>query len=236
MDITVTTKLEKALTRLGMWGVAREIAPVTVALAGSVLLLESLVPSAVDLFPRASPKIIHVVVVGCGLLLGMLGHFAAEFWDRVLFEACYGPHGKWLDSAVKPFHLFSPGAALKSVREQAAHHLGPKVHVGDDTYQEIVKLAKRQVVRWERIEHPLIFSRVLRGLLWPSLIVAALSFIAGIGSWFTGVVEASPRLLAVAAACLVLQLLLLASYLQFRMEHMLRLYQDVASHHGKRKS
>lgn len=236
MDATATTKLEKALTRLGMWGGMRAFASIVVALVGSVLLVVSLVPSALDLFPRASPKIIYVVTVGFGLLLGLLGHFAAEAWDRFLFEAFYGPRGAWLDTAAKPFHLFPPGTPLKSIRAQAVPHLGPKVNTGHEIYREAVKLAKRQAERWERIEHPLILSWILRGLLWPNLVVAAFSFLIGIAAWFAGAVAEAPRLLAVAGACLILQVLLLASYLHFRMAHMLRLYQDVASHHPKRKS
>jgi len=236
MDVAGTTKLEKALTWLGMWGATRLFAPIVVPLVGSILLLESLVPSAADLFPGAPLRIIHVVVVGSGLLLGLLGHFAAEFWDRVFFEAWYGPRGKWLDSASKPFHLFASGGALKSVRNQAAHHLAPKTDLANGIYREAVKIARRQVERWERVGHPLILSWAFRGLLWPNLVVAVLAFIAGIGSWLSGSVEEVPRLLAVAAACLILQLLLLACYIHFRMDHMLRLYHDVASHHAKRKS
>jgi hypothetical protein len=236
MDATATTKLEKALTRLGMWGGMRAFASIVVALVGSVLLLVSLVPSAADLFPRASPKIIYVVATGFGLLLGLFGHFAAEAWDRFLFEACYGPSGAWLDAAAKPFHLFPPGAPLKATRGQAVPHLGPKINTGHEIYREAVKLAKRQAERWERIEHPLILSWALRGLLWPSLTVAIVAGIAGIAAWFAGAIAEAPRLLAVAVASLLLQVLLLASYLHFRMAHMLRLYQDVASHHAKRKS
>ena len=236
MDVAGMTKLEKALTWLGMWGAMRLFAPIVVALIGSILLLESLVPSAVDLFPGASLRIIHVVVIGSGLLVGLLGHFAAEFWDRVFFEAWYGPRGKWLDLASKPLHLFAPGSPLKSLRSQASYHLTPKAELTNDLYREAVKLARRQVVRWERIEHPLILSQVLRSLLWPNVAIAAFAFSAGVASSIAGRVEEVPRLLAVAVACLILQLLLMASYVHFRMDHLLRLYHDVASHHAKRKS
>lgn len=238
MVLDVTSRTEKLLTRLGMWGAVRGSSSLVVALILSVALLESLAPSVVRLLSSGPVNSVHVFAVGIGLLVGMIGYFAGDVWDRVVFEAWYGPQGKWLDSAHRPFLVFPAGSALKRARAQAAQALPRKPDTPDTekgVYREAVKIARRQAERWERIEHPLILSRFLRGLLWPCLSMACLIFcsaaiLPGVGA----ATKVSPFLLA-GGGCLALALLCLVRYSHLRVEHMLRLYQDVAAHHTKKK-
>lgn len=234
MSAPLTGKIEKALTRLGLWGAMRTFFPITVALLGSVLLLESLAGSASRLFPLAPANVIHAVAIGTGLLLGLFGHFAGDLWDRFFFEAGYGPRGRWLDTTSRPLSLFPEGAALRKVRSQAAQAL--KTEIDDGFYRQAVKLARRQAERWELVEHPLILSWTVRGLLGPCLVAAVLAGAAAAAALLLGVVDEIVRPLAIGGAGLLLGVLLLNFYAGNRMEHMLRLYQDVALHHGKRKS
>jgi hypothetical protein len=233
MDVALTSKAEKAVTRLGMWGAMRAAFPITTALLGSVLLLESLTTSVARLLPRAPVNAIHAVAIGAGLLLGLFGHFLGEFWDRRLFEAAYGPQGYWRDAASRPLSLFPPGAPLKKLRSQAAHAM--KLEALEGFYRQAVKLARRQVERWELVEHPLILSWTARGLLGPCLVAAVAAASAAGAAALLGAVGEIPRLLAIGLGSLLLAALLLVCYADHRMEHMLRLYQDVATHPAKKK-
>src|SRR5574341_1241150 len=117
------TRTEKLLTWLGMWGAMRGFLPLTAAVIGSVALLEFLTPPAARLFPSVFTGLLHVLAVGIGLLLGLIGHFAGDFWDRVIFEACYGPQGMWLDLTRRPLLVFPAGSALKAERSRASQAL-----------------------------------------------------------------------------------------------------------------
>jgi hypothetical protein len=233
MDVALTTTVEKAVTRLGMWGAMRAAFPLTVALLGSVLLLESLTTPVSRLLPRAPLNAIHAVAIGAGLLLGLFGHFLGEFWDRRVFEATYGPQGRWRDAVSRPLSLFPAGAPLTKSRSQAAHAM--KVEILDGFYRQAVKLARRQVERWEQVEHPLILSWSARGLLGPCLVAAVVAACAAGAAALLGVRSELPRLLAIGLGSLLLGALLLICYADHRMEHMLRLYQDVATHPAKKK-
>lgn len=234
MSVTNPTRLERLLTWLGLWGALRTFVPLLLAQLVAIGLFESLLPSASRLFPRAPLNFLHFMAVGAGLFCGLLGHFAGEVWDRVVFEGGYGLRGRWLDAAGRPLGIFPPGGELKQARAQAAQTPALK-DAGEGIYWEAVKLARRQAERWERIEQPLLLSRIVRSLLCPILAVAGLATFAALAS-AAGPREETPRLLAVAGSALLLGLLLLAPYARLRMTHMLRLYQDVAAHQSRRKS
>jgi hypothetical protein len=235
MGLDLTTKTEKLLTRLGMWGAMRGFVPLASAIVVSVALLEYLTPPAIRFFSAVPVNLIHVFAVGIGLLLGLVGYFAGDSWD-LLFEMFYGPKGKWLDTTGSPLLAFSPGEALKRHRNQAVQALPRKPDSEDDVYREAVKIAKRQVERWDGIEHPLILSRFMRALLWPFLFAAILALCGAAVFPLVGAAREAPRLLATAAGCLVLTLACLVPYSRRRVEHMIRLYQDVAGHAPKKKA
>lgn len=229
------TRTEELLTRLGMWGAVQGFAALAATVVASVVLLESLTRPVARFLPGVPVSLIHVFAVGIGVFLGLIGYFAGDFWDRVFFEACYGPQGRWLDTAGRPLLVFPTGSTLKRHRSQAAQALPRKPETGVEIHREAAKLAKRQVERWERIEHPLILASLLRGFLWPCLSVAFLACCAAVLSAFLGAATEVLRLLATGAACLVLGLLLIVPYSHLRMEYMVRLYQDVAAHAGRRR-
>jgi hypothetical protein len=235
MALDLTTRTENLLTRLGMWGTIQGFAALAAVTVGSVALLESLTPPVARLLSAVPVNALHIFAIGIGLILGLIGYFAGDVWDRVFFEACYGPQGRWLDADRRPLLVFPAGSALNRLRRQAAQALPRKPETGEETYREAIKVARRQAERWERIEHPLILARFVRGFLWPCLIVACMASCAAVFALLLGGAAEAPRLLATAGAWLVLGLVLLASYSSLRAAHMIRLYQDVAAHSGKRK-
>jgi len=228
-----TTKAETFVTRLGMWGAVRSLCPLAAAILGSIALLETLAPSAARLFPALPSSTLHFFAVTIGLLLGLVAHYGAEFWDRVAFPAWYGMHGRWLAPRRPPLPFFPTGEELKRAREEALQFL-PRKPGTDDPDREAVKLARRQAERWARIERPALLAGVVRGLLWPALFVAALAAAAALAAGLAGQREAL-RLLAVAAGGGVLALLLLGPYTHLRLEYLTRLYRDVTGHAHKKR-
>lgn len=222
-------RVEKVLTWLGAWGALRFGGAVVVAVLSSVLFLELLTPFLARLLPGVAPNRLHFFVVGIGLLLGLIGHFVADFWDRVVFARWYGPRGSWLDRAQPPLFVFPAGAELKRLRALAVHALPKRPESDDRIDREVVKIAQRQLERWERIEHPLILGRLVRGLLWPSLFAAVLAVVAAALAFSLGA-AGGPWLLAAGGAYVILTLLVLVPFTRLRAEFLLRLYQDVAAH------
>ena len=108
MGLDLTTRIEKLLTWLGLWGAMRGFCPLAAAIALSVALLESLTPPVARLFPSVPANLIHVFAVGTGILLGLIGYFAGDSWD-LLFETLYGPKGKWREAEYRPFLVLPPG-------------------------------------------------------------------------------------------------------------------------------
>ena len=234
-----TMRVEKVLTWLEAWGALRFGGPLVVAVLSCVLFLELLTPFLARLLPGVAPNRLHFFVVGIGVLLGLIGHFVADFWDRVVFAGWYGPHGSWLDRAQPPLFVFPAGAELKRLRALAVHALPKRLESDDRIDREIVKIAQRQIERWERIEHPLILGRLVRGLLWPSLFAAVLTLVAAALAFSLGAAAVGPWLLAAGAAYVTLTLLVLVPFTRLRAGYLLRLYQDVAAHPAhptKRKS
>jgi hypothetical protein len=208
----------------------RTVSALAAAVIAAILLLELLTPSAARLFPRASPGSVHFFAVGIGLLLGLIGHFLADLLDRRLFEALYGPRGRWRAASRRPVGVFPAGDALARARDLAVQALPKRPDADDRIEREVAKIARRQVERWERIERPLILARCVRGVLWPALFVGA---IAGGGALAASVLgaaaEVSPLLL-VGMGCLALGAIVLVPYSRWRTEYLLRLYDDVAAH------
>jgi len=230
MEPDHTPLVERLLTWLGMWGGMRMFSPIAAALVGAVVLLEGLVPAAAQVFPRASLNTIHFLAVGVGLLLGVIGHFVAEFWDRVPFAAYYGPKGRWLDAVDPPFLVFPAGESLKKAHELMVQAILRKPEKGADIDREAIKVARRQTERWERIERPLILARFVRGFLWPCVFAACLAGGGALVASLLGAGVQAPRFLLLGVASLLALLLLLVPYTRLRVEFLLRLYRDVSAH------
>ena len=197
--------------------------------------MQTLTPPVVRFFPEVPINLIQVFSVGIGLLLGLVGYFAGDSWD-MLFEMFYGPQGRWLDTTGRPLLVFPPGTTLRRTRVQAAQVLPRKLDTRDDIYREAVKVAKRQVERWGGIEHPLILSRCMRALLWSCLFPAVLA-LAGAGIFpLLGETGETFHLLATAGGGFLLTLACLVPFSRLRLDHMVRLYQDVAGHAPKKKA
>jgi len=108
-------RVEKVLTWLGAWGALRFGGALVVALVSSVLFFELLTPSLARLLPGVAPNRLHFFVASIGLLLGLIGHFVADFWDRVVFAHWYGPRGIWLHLKMQQI---TPGKEMVFRRDQ----------------------------------------------------------------------------------------------------------------------
>jgi hypothetical protein len=230
-----TTRVEALVTWLGLWGAMRGGSALIAAIVAAVALLEVLTPPVFRLYPAASRNAIHFMAVGLGVLLGLIAHFTAEFWDRVAFEALYGPEGHWRDRSGPVLLLLPGGHAVRRARDAAAQTM-PRRPGDADVHQEAVKIARRQAERWERIERPRVLSRVARGFLWPGLYVALLGCGAALVLWLIGLPAQAPRFLAGGAIAFAVLLLSFAPYTRWRVEYLVRLYEDVAAHARRKKS
>ena len=76
----------------------------------------------------------------------------------------------------------------------------------------------------------------MRGLLWPSVFVAILGAAAAVIVPLLGAAPEAPRFLVTAGICVALAAVFLIPYSTLRVEHMIRLYQDVADHTPRKKS
>jgi hypothetical protein len=225
-----TTRLEKVLTRLGAWGALRSGAALVAAVLSSILLLELLTPFLARLFAGVPSNRLHFFVIATGLFLGLIGHFVADAWDRIVFARWYGPGGFWLTTTQPPLLVFPAGAELKRLRALAVQALPRKPESDERIDREVVKVAQRQQQRWERIEHLLILGQLVRGFLWPGVFSAAAAVVAAVLSAPLGAPGEGPSLLVAGAAYVVLTFLVLVPYTRLRVEFLLRLYQDVAAH------
>lgn len=225
-----TTRVEVLVTWLGMWGAMRVISALAAAIGSSILLLELLTPSVARLFPLASPGSLHFFAVALGILLGLIGHFLADQWDRRLFEGLYGPQGRWRATTARPGSLFPAGEPLSRVRELAVQLLPKKPERDDRIERELAKLARRQAERWERIERPLILAGCVRGLLWPALFASAVATCAALAAPAAGAPAAASQMLLVGVGSLALGAAALVPYSHLRAEYLRRLYEDVVAH------
>jgi hypothetical protein len=104
-----------------------------------------------------------------------------------------------------------------------------------EVYREAVKIAKRQVERWVEIERPLLLSRFMRAFLWPCVCAAVLALCGAVAFPLFGAAADAPHLLTTAGGCVVLAAACLVPYSRLRVDHMIRLYRDVAMHAPKKK-
>jgi hypothetical protein len=215
-----TTRVEALVTWLGLWGAMRGGSALIAAIVAAVALLEVLTPPVFQLYPAASRNAIHFMAVGLGVLLGLIAHFTAEFWDRVAFEALYGPEGHWRDRS-GPMLLLPGGYAVRRAREAAAQTMPRRPGADADVHQEAVKIA---------------LSRVARGFLWPGLSVGVLGCGAALVLSLIGGPAQAPRFLAGGAIAFAVLLLAFVPYTRWRVEYLVRLYEDVAAHARRKKS
>lgn len=228
-----TTATERLITRVGMWGALRGTVPLLAAVFTSILLFEALVPSAARLFPDAPRTILHVFAIGIGLLLGLVAHFTAAWWDRRVFDAWYGLRGRWLTAAAPPLGVFPPGDSLRRARLLAERAL--ELRPDRTLDHEAVRAARRQLERWERIERPLLLAQCVRAFLSPGLAVGLVAVAAGLAAAPLRPAETA-RLLALGVACLLSTALLLAPYARLRADYFCRLYDEVAAHARRKRS
>jgi hypothetical protein len=221
--------IEKTLQRLGLWNSLRGVpglVPITllsIALA-SWVLYELAVP----------PLFIPLAAGIVGTLLSLIGYYAGDFWDSLIFDPRYGVNGSWIERDNRPYHLLPPGADLERCRQLAAKALFEGEHSGRGVYREAESRAKGNPAQWSKIEQPLILSKFIRSLLWPFGLVAAVLIFLGLRDFSKDVRNLNLRVLGEGLLAALFALLLFIPYINLRVEHMRRLYQWAAKSHSIR--
>ncbi len=225
-----TTGLERVLTLLSLWGVLRLISGSPVSLTASILLCLTLAQPVSQLVPAGNTSALFFFAACVGVLLGLVSSYTAGFWDRSVFDACYGAQRP---PSTGRFGLLPSGVPLAEARTQVLHALDATVN-GPSLDVEAVKIARRQAERWARIERFLILANTVRGLLWPCVFSACFGLVAAIAAAQINGSAAAP-LLGIGFASLALFAICLGPYCRFRLEYLTRLYDDVAEHSAKKK-
>ena len=229
-----STSVERLLSWLGVWGAMRAGAVLLTPFFASILLCELLAPSVARVLPLDNSTVVYFFSLCAGLLLGLIGFYAAPFWDRAVFARWYGVEGRWRNTTRLPLGLFPPGAPLHEARGLLLQAMERKPETPAEIDREAVKIARRQAERWERIEHPLILADSVRGLLWPCAVAAGLGVVGAAFSAILGSTETG-RLLGIAAGFAAVCCLLLVPYCWLRFEYLARLYHDITAHAPKKK-
>jgi len=175
MGLDLTTKTEKLLTWLGMWGAMRGFVPLASAIVVSVALLESLTPPVIRFFSAVPVNLIHVFAVGSAFSLDSSATSRGIRGSPV--RVVLWPEGKVARQDRQAVPRVLTRRAAEAASEPGSPGTPKKPDAEDDVYREAVKLAKRQVERWDGIEHPLILSRFMRALLWPLLFATILALV-----------------------------------------------------------
>jgi len=231
-----TSKLQAALTSLGLWKAIQGYPALLILIMVSVALLELIAPQALLFLPSFFASAVHWFLVIIGTLLGLIGYFAGDFWDSRFFDPRYGLRGKWLHSQTRPFDIFPAGSDLKQYRDKAIQALFGEEHSGEGIYREAKKVAVKQAKKWDYIEQPLILSKFVRGFIWPCFLIAVASILGAIGALFFGWTLKPTVLIITGVVVSCFGVLLFIPYFQLRVEHMIRLYEYVYDYISKKQA
>jgi hypothetical protein len=219
--------IEKTLDRLGLWNSLRGV-PGLVAITIPSIALTYFTLSRLVAVAQLVTSIRLVVAVIFGTLLALIGYYAGNFWDSLLFDPRYGARGLWIDRQTRPYHLFPAGADLSRCRQQAVKALFPQGYSGEGVYVEAALRAKSNPSVWTEIEQPLILSKFIRSLLWPSVVLAILLISFGLWILLSDLRNPHSEILSAGLATALFSVLLFVPYFNLRVEHMMRLYQWVS--------
>jgi len=170
--------------------------------------------------------LLHLGLVALSGIVALIAYEAGSFWDEAFFDPRYRPEtdsapgGMWLDRSGNPLFIFPNAQNLEKARAEAMQKL--KVQSSEGLY----RAAKRNVeagLRWKDVKKPLARSKMARSLIWPSFALMLLFLLL-----WGGRRKSSVELLA-ALSMLAIAFLSLMVYVRQRVEHMVRLYQSVAS-------
>jgi hypothetical protein len=228
-------KIERTLDRLGLWKAISGV-PGLIAI---VLLSVTLTLFALSSLPTRMPVPAHVMYLSgvvLGVLFAVVGYYLGNFWDSVVFDPLYGRDGRWIARETRPLHLCPAGADLRRYRQSAMTALFPAGHSGEGVYREAESRAWRKRVQWARIEQPLVLSKFLRSLIWPFVGLTCALLVSGLWTFLSSPQRGSLTLLLLSFTTALITALLFVPYMNFRVEHMIRLYESVANEPGGRRS
>lgn len=225
---------------LGLAAAIREMpalaVPVFTALALLDLLITQLLPQA-----GALPGLLHALLYAPAVLLGLVLYALGGVWDEFLFDRWYGPApapdaeraepskraiGLWSDRGRRSFGLFPAGRPLDAERA-TWNALAPAHRRG---YRGAAT-AVREAGRWAEVEAPLVLSKFARSFIAPALLVALVFVLLAVLPRDARVPTVRPDALAcvlTAEAALLVAAGALLPYVEFRVEHMRRLYRLAA--------
>lgn len=218
-------KIEDTLNRLGLWKAARG----TPALAGVVVVFVTVSYFALRTvadFSVAGPEL-YLITVVAGTVLAMIGYYAGDFWDGMVFDRLYSPSGRWINRDTRPFHVFPAGDDLRRARANAVAKFLPGSPDGGGVYRKAKDAVQRSKAKWEVVEQPLILSKFLRAFIWPAGLASLALVSFGIRQKILNDERANSSL-GLGALTGAIFFLTFVPYLSLRVEHMLRLYESAS--------
>ena len=172
----------------------------------------------------------QVIVVVIGALVGVIAYTAGNFWDRVVFERLYGLKGTRQDKLASTF--FPSGKDLKRTRKKAIETVQSADSDGVGIYRDCEDIVKEDEGQWKTVEEPIVLSKIARAFIWPSVLaIFGCGFAYLVGPTLGWQVKAASLLfIAVGSACFAI--ILFIPYLEYRVEHMIRLYRTATRMRG----
>lgn len=165
-------------------------------------------------------------------LLALIAYTAGAIWDATIFDPLYGLNGKWLTKRKRPFALFPAGSDLERYRHLAVDALLPtntkRISANGEGVYRVAKEKLIESGQWNQASLVLSWSKAFRSLIVPLLLTGMVCFCFAIGSFLSIWVGNAPLFLLIAVACLVFALFSFIPYLEWRIEHMIKMYDLVS--------
>jgi hypothetical protein len=220
-------KIDGFLKWTGLFRAAKGTPSLLAAILASIVALECiLIP-----FPTEYRVLLQPGLLILGVVVGVISVKAGDFWDRKVFNPRYGLKGAWLERC--PWALFPPGSDLRYYRNLAIDKLKPSGAIdpetGERVYRESKKIVQRSPKRWDWVDEPTALSKFARNFILPAFVTAFVSFGILVWNMLSGNYRAAMLALLASLVFLIIGFALFIPYFSFRIEHMIRLYDEIAS-------
>jgi hypothetical protein len=231
-------KIDGFLKWTGLFWAVKGTPSLLAAIFASIVALECIfIPVPMEYRVLFQPGLLIL-----GVVVGVISVKAGDFWDRKVFDPRYGLKGAWLERS--PWALFPPGSDLRYYRNLAIEKLKRSGAIdpetGERVYRESKKIVERSPKRWDRIDDLNALSKFARNFILPAFVTAFVSF--GILIWKVLIGNYTAAMLALLATLVFLTIgfALFIPYFSFRVEHMIRLYDEATTvrttGHGRSES
>ena len=157
-----TTIIRDTLEELGLRRAVVDLPGLLVVVAVCFVLLEALARKLGSPGPELPEASLDVLIVVLALVLGLVGYYAGNFWDDVVFDPLYGLSGKWIATKRRPFRVLIAGEDLQKARVAACRRLLPQAPSCEGLYrvaQDALTATPNTALR-RAVEGPLVLSLI----------------------------------------------------------------------------